>query len=223
MGSPAVAFDLDGTLVDSRRGIDWAAAQAFAAELPDEPAPVLSRHIGPPVGEMLRRALPGKPDATIAALTAGFRRHYDAGGYRLTEPYPDVRAVLEELSPLAPLFVVTNKPARPTAAILATLGLRDLFTDVMSPDSVPGHGTKGDALRFLCNAYHLDRARTVYVGDSSDDRAAAAGAGVRFVAVRHGYGDAALDAAPDDLGVVDGLAGLPPLVVEFLRAEGGRP
>jgi phosphoglycolate phosphatase len=186
----AVIFDLDGTLVNSVPGIEYAAAAAWAAVQPGPPCPSLRSLIGPPIGEMFRRALPGADAATLIALEHTFRRVYDSEGWQKTVVYPGVPETLTALTASGvQCFGVTNKPSLPTQRILEHCGLRTYFRAFLSPDSVnPPYASKAKAVEALLTRHDLDSARTLFMGDSADDARAAHACGLRFAAFTGGYG-----------------------------------
>ena len=193
----AILFDLDGTLVDSLPGIIRAARAALTDVLPGTGLPDLRSFVGPPIREILRRALGLENSGLLDDLEAAFRRHYNSEGWLHTVAYsgvPETLAVLHAAG--ARLGVVTNKPLAPTRSILAHLDLARFMEIVLTPDSVaPAYINKASALAAALSAQAMVPSRTLFVGDSSDDAAAAAACGVSFAAVSYGYGDAALQTA----------------------------
>jgi phosphoglycolate phosphatase len=187
-----VIFDLDGTLVDSMPGIEYAAENAWAAVWPGPACPSLRPLIGPPIREMFRRALPDAEAAILDALELAFRASYDTDGWRKTAVYPGVIETLARLTEWGVrCFGVTNKPSLPTQRILDHCGLRCYFGVFLSPDArVPRFASKAEAVAALLAEYALDRERTVLMGDTADDARAAAACGLRFVAFAGGYGAA---------------------------------
>ena len=214
-----VIFDLDGTLVDSRPGIDRAAATAVARVWPGRPAAGLAALIGPPIRAMLAAAYPDAAEADLDALVREFRAAYDGGDWRATTPYPGLAEVLDAIAAAGgQAFLVTNKPHAATRRILAHLGVAERFAATRAPDdpATPWNG-KADALGGLIDRYSLVREASAYVGDSPDDRAAARAAGLPFVAAAYGYGAAGSGTGAADLAVLDSLSGL----ARLLPKEGG--
>lgn len=209
-----VIFDLDGTLVDSRPGIERASAAAVARVWPGRPAVSVASLIGPPIRVMLAAAYPDATEADLDALVAEFRAAYDGGHWRDTTAFPGLVEVLDAIAAAGGrAFVVTNKPHGATRQILAQLGAGRRFAAVVAPDDpgTPWTG-KADALAALVHAHAIRRAAAAYVGDSPDDREAARFAGLPFVAAAYGYGAAARTPDPADLAIVDSLSSL----IDFL-------
>jgi phosphoglycolate phosphatase len=185
-------FDLDGTLVDSQRGIVEAAAQAVAAVLPGRPIPDLRPFIGPPIREIFRRSLGIDDPVLLARLTARYRSAYDEEGYKFATLYDGVGAVLRTLADRRlSCCIVTNKPIVPTERMLVHLGIRAFFSDVAAPDSEQPHfDSKAQMVRALLERAGLLREDSVLIGDSEDDAQAAFETGISFMAVAYGYGSA---------------------------------
>lgn len=187
-----IIFDLDGTLVDSLPGIEESARVAIARVLPGEPMPDLRAVIGPPVAKMFALLWPGLAVHRAERLLAEFRGHYDEAGCLRSAPYPQVPETLARLLAAGlRMFVLTNKPLRPTQKILNHLGFEKYFTAVAAPDC-PRHpfDSKPAGARRLAGTFGLAPAHTVLVGDGADDAAAAAECGFRFMAAAYGYGKA---------------------------------
>jgi phosphoglycolate phosphatase len=190
-----IAFDLDGTLVDSRRDLADAANELIA-ELGG--TPLAEEAIGLMVGEgarvLVMRALRAAgldgaaQAAPLARNLARFLEIYDARLLRHTRPYPGIEAVLTAAQPHARLAVLTNKPARATAAVLEGLGLRSFFEDVVGGDGEWPRKPDPAGLRYLMAQAQATPARTLLVGDSAIDHETAARAGVRCCLATYGFG-----------------------------------
>ncbi len=203
-----LVFDLDGTLVDSRPGIDRAGARA-SVRAGREPV-ALAPFIGPPVRVMFARAYPDAPAHQLDALVEHFRRAYDTTDWRLTRPMPGLDTVLHAVRAHGGrAFVVTNKPHVATQRILHELDLHARLTAVLSPDGPEAPFTaKAIALAYLRRSYALSGDDTAYVGDADEDRLAAQLTGLPFVAAAYGYGDAGATLVESDLARIDHLSDL---------------
>lgn len=191
-----VAFDLDGTLIDSLPGIASAANALLADEgLPPIPASQVAGYVGHGERVFLQRliadtALDG---ARYDDLMQVFVRHYvDVG--RDTPLFPGVRAVLDDLKARdVRLALVTNKPAAPLAPVLAGTGLDGVFDIVVAGDTLPTRKPDPTPLRF---AFDRLGASGVYVGDSPVDAETAQRAGVPFLLFTEGIRTVPTDAIP---------------------------
>lgn len=189
----AVLFDLDGTLVDSRPGIEASVRAALAESGTQLELPSLEGMLGRPLADLMDSVAPGLSAREQESLRGAFRRHYDAEGWRQSEPYPGSVRVLGAMRHSgARLFVATNKRRVPTLAILESTGLSGLIEAVYTPESRdPSYTSKGEMGRACMTEQGLSCAATLVVGDSSEDAGMAAECGVSFAAVSWGYGDAA--------------------------------
>lgn len=184
-----IVFDFDGTLVDSARGILAAMAQALDTQTLKPQAALEPGIIGPPLLQTLR-LLSGLEDGTrLAALAAEFKRCYDGGGYRDTDPYAGVDDVLRHLNELGiELLLATNKRGVPTRLILDHLGWTPLFNDVYCLDEHRDCPDKTAMLGCLFRNRPLSAANTPYVGDTEGDAQAATRNGMPFILAEWGYG-----------------------------------
>lgn len=187
----SVLFDLDGTLIDSRAGIEnslCAAAAEYGVAL--NRANIRSQ-IGPPIREILRRLLPAADITMVDDISSSYRRIYDGGGCLPTQLFPGIREVLAELRQLGTrLFIVTNKPTIPAALLVKHLSLEQDFEAIATPDDpVSPFSAKPAAVADLINAKQIDSSSACVIGDAVDDAHAAFANNVAFIAAAYGYGE----------------------------------
>ena len=140
------------------------------------------------------------------AAFASYQQHYRAINGQHAAVYPGVMAGLLGLQRSGlKLACLTNKPLVFAQALLRLKGLDGFFPVVFGGDSF--ERKKPDPLPLLktCNVLGVLPARTLMVGDSSNDAQAARAAGCPVVVVTYGYnhGESVHDMDAD--GFVDSL------------------
>ncbi len=194
---PALIFDLDGTLTDSKPGILGCLAKTLAERGMPVPAS-LDRFIGPPVEEWVTYLLPdGKPGDHVA-LARDYRACYDREGWSNNSMFPGVRAMLTALRNAGfPLHVCTSKHERSALRILDAFELSPLFTAIYGDKIGYTSHSKADLLARVLSERGLDGESAWMIGDRSFDFEAARANRVRSMAAGWGYGSAAECAQAD--------------------------
>jgi phosphoglycolate phosphatase len=124
----------------------------------------------------------------FAAISAAFVVHYGQRCGSRSHLYPQVREVLHTLKAQGvKLAVVTNKENRYTQVVLAAHRLAPLFDRVISGDTLPTKKPDPAGIAACLAQFGVDRARALFVGDSSIDVATARNAGVAVWALPYGY------------------------------------
>jgi phosphoglycolate phosphatase len=189
-GRPLVVFDLDGTLIDSRRDLaDSANAMLDSYGAGPLPVEAVASMIGEGARVLVERAsraagLPGTPpDALARFLTA-----YDERLMSHTRLYPGVRDALRALATRAALAVVTNKPQRHADRLLAHFGLASLLAGVIGGDGPFPKKPAPEGVLHLVERLGATADRTLVVGDSWVDVVTARNAGARACVARYGFG-----------------------------------
>jgi phosphoglycolate phosphatase len=185
----AVAFDLDGTLIDSRHDLA-AAVNRMRSDLalPELAVDDVLGMIGEGARNLVRRALGGEPgEADLDRALEIFYRHYDGECTRRTRAFPGIDELLATLAPRLPLALVTNKPERFSRKIVAHLGWSGRFEPLLGGDSLPTRKPDPAGLLAVAARHRVSPAELVLVGDSRVDAAAAAAAGARLVLVEWGF------------------------------------
>jgi phosphoglycolate phosphatase len=187
--SRLVAFDLDGTLVDSRRDLAESANQ-MVVELGGRPLAqeTVVGMVGEGASVLVRRALSAAELPDSPAALGRFLEIYDARLLQSTVVYPGVREVVESARRAARTAVLTNKPLRHTERLLEGLGIRPLFDDVVGGDGPHPRKPSPDGLRALIAAAGATQETTLLVGDSLVDYETARNAGTQCCLVAWGFG-----------------------------------
>lgn len=208
----AIAFDLDGTLIDTAPDIGVALNTALAAAGLAAVAPADVRSwIGDGPERLIRRALAhqgvGADDTLVARLNEGFQAATRAAPMALGRVCAGIESGLERWQRQMPLVVVTNKPTGLAQRVLEAAGIGRHFGALFGGDD-PGLRKPAAALLFAAAAHcGTTPARLLLVGDSANDAQAARAAGCVYAWVDWGYGvlpDAA-DGAIVRLGHADQL------------------
>jgi phosphoglycolate phosphatase len=186
-----VVFDLDGTLIDSRRDLANA-ANAILVECGGTPLAeeAIGRMVGDGAATLVARAfaaarIPAPPDA-LPRFLAEYGRHL----LDHTRPYDGIVDTLAELSRRAQLALLTNKPLASTREILRGLDLARYFADasVVGGDGPLPRKPDPSGLRHLIAAAGVDREAAVLVGDSVIDWRTARNAETAICLARYGFG-----------------------------------
>ena len=206
-----VAFDLDGTLVDSAPGLTAAVDNAlYALELPMAGEERVVTWIGNGADVLIQRALTwarqeratlraaqGKPsvdhdDIPQAEQQAILRKLFDRYYGEVAEEGSFLfSAVADTLGALhakgLPLALVTNKPTPFVAPILSSLDIAKYFTVVIGGDDVKNKKPHPEPLLMVAEKLGLAPAELLFVGDSRNDIQAAKAAGCCSIGLTYGY------------------------------------
>lgn len=120
---PAVFFDIDGTLFDTRA--DLAATVNHTRRdlgFPELPVEAVITHVGQGARYLLEHAIP-EAKVPYEQLWEIFRSHYAEHCCETVAPYPNVRRTLDELAARGwKLGINTNKPNFAVKLILEKFG-----------------------------------------------------------------------------------------------------
>lgn len=211
-----IVFDLDGTLIDSRRDL----ADSVNILLHECGAPALAeervgRMVGDGAATLVARAfassgVPAPPDALPRFLAI-----YDTRLLEHTRAYDGIPEVLAQLGARTALAVLTNKPLASTRRILAGLDLARYFSDdaVVGGDGPLGRKPDPRGLRHLAARAGVPLGEVLLVGDSIVDWRTAKQASVAICLARYGFGFGGVPAAEltADDRVIDAPVDLPAL------------
>jgi phosphoglycolate phosphatase len=194
----AIAFDLDGTLIDTAPDLG-ASANLMLARLGHAPLPArcVPQFIGAGISTFVARVLEqsqvrARYDPVLSAgAEALFRRLYRAHLFERSRIYPQVRATLEALAKgRIAMCCITNKESSFTSHLLKAAQLDSFFEHTLCADYAEDRKPSPNLLLQACARLRIQPCDMLYVGDSTSDIIAARSAGCRVAAVTYGYHDA---------------------------------
>jgi phosphoglycolate phosphatase len=217
-----IAFDLDGTLVDTAADLHGALNIMLAEEnLPPVSLAHVRKMVGHGAPDLIARA--GASNGVtytaerLVALTNRYRDIYASDIAANSHIYPGVEDALSTLAAAgATLCVCTNKLTALSVQLLEAVGLAPRFAAIIGADSTPDRKPHPGHFISAIHAAKGKVSRAMMVGDSAADVGAARGAGAPVVVVSFGY----TDTAPELLGadaVFSNYDELPGLAARYLQ------
>lgn len=185
----ALLFDLDGTLIDSKRDIVSQVNRTlrefgFIAHSEAE----LERGIGSGSHSLFRKLIGGgAEDEIVDRMVLKFRENYREHMADTTDVYPGVWEVLRHFKPI-PKAIVTNKSQASADAICGHLGLTEHFLAIHGLEAFATQKPDPGPIREACARLGILPSEAAFVGDTTVDMAASRGAGTLSVAALYGYG-----------------------------------
>jgi phosphoglycolate phosphatase len=196
-----IIFDLDGTLIDSRKDLVIAVnAMREHFRMPPLDPLLIHSYVGNGAAMLVKRSLgPDAPEALAEGGLEYFLKYYEAHALEHTRCYEGVPELLEELSAEGhKLAILTNKPAEITTEIIAGLGLRNYFFRIYGGDSLFATKPDPEGIRLLMEEANETVGGTLMVGDSAVDVRTARNAGVRCCGVNWGIQPESFELNPPD-------------------------
>ncbi len=189
--APTIFFDLDGTLIDSRKDI----ANSVNLTRADYGLPPLSLDsitgmVGNGVRQLLLRAMP-EHESEIEALLENNRRHYTAHPVVHTTMYPGVPEALKALKEMGCRMAVTsNKTSSLIPRILEGLGILHYFDVTVGGGDVPVLKPDPGLLYLAAERMGVQVRPTDWVvGDHYTDLEVGRHAGVQVCHCAYGFGN----------------------------------
>jgi len=200
-----VVFDLDGTLIDSRKDLSNS-INAMLTEFGRDPLPeeIIATYIGDGAGMLVRRALGDPEDEPLVEnALQHFLAHYRKHKLDFTYVYAGVFESLEALRSTAggasrKMAVLTNKPVGPSVAICDALGLSPYMFRIYGGNSFASKKPDPEGLNTLIREAGVAPGETLMIGDSSVDILTARRAGAWVIGCRFGLSSHTVEDIPSD-------------------------
>jgi phosphoglycolate phosphatase len=214
-------FDLDGTLIDSKKDLANAANAARGhMGMPPIADERVHSYVGNGAPVLIRRVLGAEAtEAQVQEALEFFLEYYRDHMLDSTALYPGVREALDRLRDAGVrMAVLTNKPVRISRAIVEGLGMGGHFQQVYGGNSFDFKKPHPIGVETLIAECGASRERTMMVGDSSVDTQTARNANVQSCGVTYGFQPETLETVPPDL-LVDRMEEL----ADWLLGRSGNP
>ena len=184
-----VAFDLDGTLTDPKRGLTSAFAYGLKKiGIDPGPAATLTKFIGPPLRESFQIEYGLTLERAEEALRL-FREYFGVYGWWDNELYPGIPELLRDLKASGVTVVLaTSKPDVYSSKILRLFGIDGYFDFSEGASFDSSREKKCDVLQYALDKVGADPETSVLIGDTVFDIEGARICGVDSIGVTFGYG-----------------------------------
>lgn len=184
-------FDLDGTLLNTIE--DLANSTNYALKqngFPTHETAEYNYFVGNGINKLFERALPEgfKDETNVLRIRQHFLKHYDVHNADCSVPYPGIPDLLQQLQQQGVLLAVaSNKYQSATEKLVKHYFPHIRFALVLGQrEGVP---TKPDPaiVNTILEHTRIDKAHTLYIGDSGVDMQTALNSGVEACGVTWGF------------------------------------
>ncbi|WP_286035067.1 HAD-IA family hydrolase [Megamonas hypermegale] len=196
-----ILFDLDGTLIESGKGIMNAVKYALKKYGIDETnEAVLRSFVGPPLNQQFAKCYGFSAEKSLEAVLV-FREYYETKGILENEMYTGIDKVLQQLKNQGKyLMVATSKPEKFAHNILAQHDLEKYFDFIGGSLTDGSRITKIQVLDYVFKTNKIENTDEVLmIGDTKFDILGAKNFDLKSMAVTYGYGTEKelMEAKPD--------------------------
>lgn len=182
-----ILYDLDGTLVDTRRdiinGVRYALETLKGPPLTDDE---IKECVGTGLHALIKQVFRTEDEKLADQGSRLYREHYKKHMLDHTHLYGGARECLEYFKDRKQA-VITNKPNPFSTEILEALEVAHYFIAILAGDNGLPFKPDPAAIHHLMEATGATEEETLFVGDSPVDIEAARNAGVEVVTLSHGF------------------------------------
>lgn len=180
-------YDLDGTLVDTRKDIAQAVNFMLASMNRPELAPEkVIPYVGRGLHHLVQGCLQTQNAAEIERGSQIYKHYYAEHMLDHSRLFPGAREFLTSFKDRKQA-VVTNKPNPFSEKLLQALDVADFFFQIVPGNSEYPKKPDPTSLRKMMACQNIQPAEAVFVGDSPIDVEFARNAGIETVCLTHGF------------------------------------
>lgn len=182
-------FDLDGTLIDSRKDIAASVNLTFRdLGLPEKPVEVIYGYVGNGVRRLILDTVESSNPLLIERALQIFEGHYLKHLLDDTILYPGMERVLRHFDKKKKA-VVTNKPLLYSTKIIEGLQVRAHFDLILGSEPIVQLKPHPEMIQRTLDYLNVFPSDAVMIGDSLNDIQAARSAGIKSCGVGYGLGN----------------------------------
>lgn len=183
----AILFDLDGTLIDTSKGvIDCINLTIKDLNLPPLPLEEVLKFIGPPLQDSFKNVC-HLDDGMVDVAVKTFRSYYVGDNLYNVKIYDGIFELLDYLKAShTKVAVATYKQEAFAKNLLEHFGIAK-YCDYIYGADPKGLLTKADIVQKCIDSFGVDKSAVALIGDSHFDAIGAKHAGVDFIGVTYGF------------------------------------
>jgi phosphoglycolate phosphatase len=180
-------FDLDGTLIDSKRDIADSVHYTFKKlGLPPVDDATIYKFVGNGVTPLIEKTVLAAGGHSFKNVLEEFRVRYNEHLLDTTQLFPGIEKVLDHFSD-KPKVIVTNKSQGYSEKIIKGLGLENRFKGLFGGDTSFPKKPEPDVIHHILEKFKADPQKTVIVGDSPVDLKTGHNSGILTCGVTWGF------------------------------------
>ena len=182
----ALLFDLDGTLVDSSKGIANSFQHTFdELKVPQPDAKTIRSFMGPPLISSFKATL---PDSLVDQAVAIYRQYYHEKGQYESTLFPHITEALTALkNESLQLYVTTSKHEPVALQMCQDLEIANYFNGIYGSSSDRVH--KADVIQYALSTNSISNDKALIIGDTKFDLIGGQTIGIKTMAVTWGFGE----------------------------------
>lgn len=214
-----ILFDLDGTLIDSEKGITKSVKYALEKfGIDDYDRELLKTFIGPPLKESFMTKFDFSEEKSELAIKY-YRENFSRNGVLDNDLYKGVKKLLNDLKSRGVVIALaTSKPTVFAKQILDNFRITEFFEVIVGSNLDGTRTLKKDVIEEVINQLNiLDLKDMVMIGDRKHDIIGANYIGVDSIGVTYGFGSHKELVTENPLAIVESVDELNHYLIDYLN------